>query len=433
MWTLTTLEDPAFVTLNGLWKGKTEPFVRAKVIRNTNFRNDGILDFDDVADLEVEERSLLKKKLLRGDIIIERSGGGPKQPVGRVCLFDINAKDNFSLSNFTTALRILDRNKFLPRFVCYYLLYLYRSGYTENLQRATTGIRNLDFASYLKTEIPIPTLEEQIAISSVLWKIQQAIEVETELISVSRELKAALMKKLFTEGLNGEPQKDTEIGLTPESWKIAELGEYFQVKHGYAFSGEHFRSTGNFILMTPGNFNEEGGFRDQKERTKYYVGSIPEGYLLDKSALLIAMTEQKAGLNGSPAFVPESNKYLHNQRLGLVENLDSKLDKRFLYHLLNTSYVRNEIAKTSSGSKVKHTSPTKIRAVRVAIPPDSKVQSRIADTLDLIDEEIRIHQRKQERLAELFEASLSSLMSASIRVTDFDIDTTCLESQGAAA
>lgn len=73
--------------------------------------------------------------------------------------------------------------------------------------------------------IPLPPLDEQRSIGAILWKIQQAIEVETDLIRVSRELKTAVMKKLFTEGLNGEPQKETEIGLVPESWEVVPFGE----------------------------------------------------------------------------------------------------------------------------------------------------------------------------------------------------------------
>ena len=74
--------------------------------------------------------------------------------------------------------------------------------------------------------------------------------------------------------------------------------------------------------MTPGHFHEEGGFRDQGERTKYYVGEVPAGYTLAPNDLLVAMTEQKAGLLGSAAFVPRYGTYLHNQRLGLVVSLD---------------------------------------------------------------------------------------------------------------
>ena len=90
---------------NGLWTGKNGPFETATVIRNTNFTPDGRIDLSDVAVLQVEARHLAKRRLQKGDIIIEKSGGGPKQPVGRVALFELDAA-NYSFSNFTSAIRV---------------------------------------------------------------------------------------------------------------------------------------------------------------------------------------------------------------------------------------------------------------------------------------------------------------------------------------
>ena len=72
---------------SGLWKGKKPPYVHVGVIRNTNFTKDGRLDEDDIAFLDVELKQFDNKKLKFGDIILEKSGGGPKQPVGRVIIF----------------------------------------------------------------------------------------------------------------------------------------------------------------------------------------------------------------------------------------------------------------------------------------------------------------------------------------------------------
>ena len=105
-----------FETLNGLWKGKKEPFVEAGVIRNTNFTPSGVIDYSNVAYLDVEEKQLSKRRLEAGDIILERSGGGPKQPVGRVVFFD-REDGAFSFSNFTSAVRVKDKDTFDPRFV----------------------------------------------------------------------------------------------------------------------------------------------------------------------------------------------------------------------------------------------------------------------------------------------------------------------------
>ena len=90
---------------NGLWKGKKPPFITSLVIRNTNFTKSGKIDYSDVAILDVEQRQFEQRKLVKGDIIIERSGGGPKQPVGRVAFFE-NEEGNYSYSNFTSRIRV---------------------------------------------------------------------------------------------------------------------------------------------------------------------------------------------------------------------------------------------------------------------------------------------------------------------------------------
>ena len=107
-WKEQSLAD-ACQFINGLWKGKVEPFIPVGVIRNTNFTKDGRLDDSDIAYLDVEAKQYSKRRLKYGDIILEKSGGGPKQPVGRVVFFD-KKEGNFSFSNFTSAIRVKEPN-----------------------------------------------------------------------------------------------------------------------------------------------------------------------------------------------------------------------------------------------------------------------------------------------------------------------------------
>ena len=76
------------------------------------------------------------------------------------------------------------------------------------------------------------------------------------------------------------------------SWKELTLGEAFLIKHGFAFKGEFFSDTGNHVVLTPGNFNEEGGFRVRPGKDRYYSGDIPKDYVLNENDLIVAMTEQ---------------------------------------------------------------------------------------------------------------------------------------------
>jgi type I restriction enzyme, S subunit len=61
----------------------------------------------------------------------------------------------------------------------------------------------------------------------------------------------------------------SDLGDIPEGWRVGKLGDYFTIKHGYAFKGEYITTEEtNKILVTPGNFKIGGGFNDSKY--KYY-------------------------------------------------------------------------------------------------------------------------------------------------------------------
>ena len=137
-----------------------------------------------------------------------------------------------------------------------------------------------------------------------------------------------------------------------QTWRL------LQVKHGFAFLGEHFANIGTHVVLTPGNFLEKGGFKEKADKAKWYNGPIPDDYVLNKGDLIVAMTEQAEGLLGSSALIPRSGVYLHNQRLGLVQIRDQKLaDQHFIYYLFNSKPVRQQIRGSASGTKIRHTAP----------------------------------------------------------------------------
>ena len=177
-------------------------------------------------------------------------------------------------------------------------------------------------------------------------------------------------------------------------WRDCKLGDLLEVKHGFAFLGEHFGSTGTHVVLTPGNFLEQGGFKEHADKAKWYGGPIPEDYVLNRGDLIIAMTEQAEGLLGSSAIIPRSGVYLHNQRLGLVQIRDQEnTDQHFVYYLFNTKPVRQQIRGSASGTKIRHTAPSRIANVKVSVPP-LPVQRRIAGILSAYDELIENSQRR---------------------------------------
>ena len=183
------------------------------------------------------------------------------------------------------------------------------------------------------------------------------------------------------------------------SWREIQLGDAIRVKHGFAFKGQHFSDSGVHVVLTPGNFNEEGGFRLRPGKDRFYTGDIPEDYILQEGDLIVAMTEQGPGLLASSALIPEGDKYLHNQRLGLVQVLDdSIIDKHFLFYLFNTRAVRGQINGSATGTKVRHTAPERIYRVKAFVPSNVAEQRSIASILSAYDDLIENNRRRIQLL-----------------------------------
>ncbi|MGL5983232.1 MAG: restriction endonuclease subunit S, partial [Cetobacterium sp.] len=164
--------------------------------------------------------------------------------------------------------------------------------------------------------------------------------------------------------------------------------------------GEYFSNKGDYILLTPGNFYEKGGFKYTLGKEKYYIGNFPKEYISKKDDLVIAMTEQADGLLGSVALVPENDTFLHNQRIGLIDYNELKIDKYYLYYLFRIKSVRKQIKGSSSGTKVKHTSPDKIYDVVVNLP-SIDIQKKIGNLLYFIEEKIEINNKINKELEDM--------------------------------
>ena len=184
------------------------------------------------------------------------------------------------------------------------------------------------------------------------------------------------------------------------SWNPVTLGELIEIKHGFAFKGAFFSDAGKYILLTPGNCHESGGLKLKGSKEKYYTGDIPEDYLLSIKDLLVVMTDlvNTAPILGGAFIIPEDDRYLHNQRLGLVIIKDkTRIHKKFLYYLLNTNTYRGQV-RGSASAIVRHTSPDRIKRCEVRIPDSTKEQDRIASILSAYDDLIENNRRRIQLL-----------------------------------
>lgn len=189
-----------------------------------------------------------------------------------------------------------------------------------------------------------------------------------------------------------------------EGWKEVTLGEIIEIKHGYGFKGEYFteEETTN-VLVTPGNFNIGGGFKNDK--LKFYNGPINENFVLKENDVVVTMTDlsKMADTIGYSAKIPKCTDkiYLHNQRIGLVNLLDDSCDLNFIYWLLRTNNYQRYIAGSAIGATVKHTSPSKIYTAKVKIPIHKETQSKIASILSGYDDLIEKNLKRIKLLEEM--------------------------------
>lgn len=181
-------------SINGLWTGKNPPFVNIGVICNTNFTKSCTLDTSNIFYTNVEKKAFNKRKLKLGDIIVEKSGGSEKQPVGRPVLFNLGGP--FSFSNFTATLRLTDPN-ISSAFLHKVLSSFYFFGRTRKMQKRTTGLFNLNWKLYLNQLIPVPPREEQERIVAELDKINEVIEECRELLRTLDSLAQSIFYDTF--------------------------------------------------------------------------------------------------------------------------------------------------------------------------------------------------------------------------------------------
>ena len=401
---ILTLEDEnSFEFLSGLWTGKKPPFNKAVVIRNTNFSNDGNIDYSNIAVLDVEVKQLQTRKLQKGDIIIERSGGGPKQPVGRVVYFEKETPEiPYSFSNFTSTIRV--KENFDSRYVFYFLHNFYAEGNTDHLQRRTTGIRNLDFKSYKKSIIfPPISIREQGVIAKSLMTIQDAIAEQESLITKLKELKQSMMQHLFTQGTKNEVTKMTEVGEVPESWKEVEIGSLGQVVTGSTPSTkiDKYYSPMEVDFISPGDIGygkyiystdkqiSKAGFEVSRPIPKDAVCCVCIGSSIGK----VAMAYRESTSN------QQVNSIICNDNY----------DNDFVYYLI--SFYSDMWRGHATFGPVPILSKGSFSKINIPVPVDIIEQKKIAKMLVVIEEKIEIIERKHFIFKDLFKTLLHELMS----------------------
>ena len=181
--------------------------------------------------------------------------------------------------------------------------------------------------------------------------------------------------------------------------KKSRLGELIEVTRGASLSGEYYSTKGEYIRLTCGNFDYHNNcFKENTSKDNlFYTGEFREEFLLEKGDIITPLTEQAIGLLGTTARIPKSGKYIQSQDIALVKCKAGKIDPTFCYYLISSRLVRNQLSAAAQQTKIRHTSPDKIKACTVWIP-ELDEQITIGRLLASLDDKIHLNKRINDNL-----------------------------------
>lgn len=181
--------------------------------------------------------------------------------------------------------------------------------------------------------------------------------------------------------------------------KKYKIGDLVQVTRGASLGGEFYATQGNYVRLTCGNFDYRNNcFKENQSKDNiYYTRGFKEEFLLEKGDIITPLTEQAIGLLGSTARIPESGKYIQSQDIAKIDCNESLLDKDFAFYLISSAFVKQQLSATAQQTKIRHTSPDKIKECTVWIP-SLDIQKRIGRILTDIDNKIVINRQINDNL-----------------------------------
>ena len=367
-WKKVKLKELIYKPISGEW-GKdynTDNENTAYVIRTTNFTNNGSVDIfnKEVVKREISLSKIKEKKLKINDIIIEKSGGSPTQPVGRVVFFDIEDDKNFLCNNFTSILRA--NEKIFPKYLFYNLRYLYQNKAVLKYQNKTTGIINLKLQNYIDdTNIFLPSLEEQKKICKILDYLFNILEMKKQQLSELDKLVKFQFLKMFGD-LQNNP-KGFPIVTLEELGKWSSGGTPPRAKREYY--------TGNIDWYSAGELN-----------SLYLNGSLEKittEAINNSTAKLFKAGSMLIGMYDTAAFKMGILKKLSssNQACACIEP-NEKINIVWLYYAL--LLLKNYFLHQRRGVRQKNLNLGMIKSFKIPYV-DKKEQNKFADFIKQVD------------------------------------------------
>jgi type I restriction enzyme S subunit len=218
---------------------------------------------------------------------------------------------------------------------------------------------------------------------------------------------------------------ESEFGEIPTGWRIGTLDECVDFYNGYAFKSNELLDAEEddcYHVFKMGHIKKGGGFN--LDGTKSWIKrnkckSLLK-YVLQPGDLLMCMTDMKGNvaLLGHTALMAETDKYIINQRVGLLRSNNTHgVDYPFLYILTNhKDFLENLRGRANSGVQV-NLSTAEIKASKFPLAP-KEVNERFDKAVKPLFQAIFNNQRESAHIATLRDTLLPCLMSGELSVSD---------------
>lgn len=304
------------------------------------------------------------------------------------------------------------------RLLFFYLLHPDIRHHVAERMEGTTGRQRVPEAVLLDLPFPVFKPEEQTAVSDLLETIQRQIRAETKSVQTAIALKRATMGTLFIRGLQGETQKETEIGPVPESWELVPIGKVFEIEQGLSLKGNLANDDHGTPFLRTSNVYW-GRIELQTVSQMRLEGDPPPHKLLRRGDLLVC---EGGEIGRAATWNGEIEECLFQNHLHRLRPLDaSRTYARFVMAWLEEGFKhRNVYEGTGNRTTIPNLSRTRLGELLIPHPsPDE--QRKIVTILDAIDRKIDLHLRKRAVLEELFKALLHKLMTGEIRVAELNL------------
>ena len=342
--------------LSGEWGTDDESGNGIPVLRTTNFTNEGIVDYSNVVTRTIQKKNIDAKYLRKGDIIIEKSGGSDKQPVGRVIYFD-GPESTYLFNNFTGLLRVKNQAVWLPRYVFYSLFHNYRKGGTRPFESKTTGLHNLKTDDYIsRYEVLEAPISEQQSICKQLDYVYDIIKTRQQQLQKLDELVKARFVEMF-----GDPVTN------PMDWPTKPLLEM-----GYCKNGMNFHTGDSGIEM---HCLGVGDFKDYSviDGTDYLPTislneAPPEESMLQDGDLVFVRSNGNKALVGRCLLVYPHNTPTTYSGFCIRYRLTSaEVNIAYLLRVLKTDSMRKKMA--GRGANIQNLTQQILAALNIPTPP----------------------------------------------------------------